>query len=664
MEKYIDDYISSTRYINSNCSLEAYSNHIRSISINKFDKIIKDFVFMKAKYRDNDILLGYMFKSFDIEYVVIGPTYNSSDGEYKERLLLLKGIKATADNPIICKFKDYYVNMINHKKLTFIPYATGCYKDAKHDDIMLEIIALSSIYANMHVDNKYIKPGFLLLYGDVIDIVTRNFKSSQLIQLRNDVAFNCGLRTTGIKLLPLYIKDIENPLNTNYKNWRELNIQRNVVGLALCGICDCFSLLCDWFIIDTNTPELWDNHVNQIKIRNSNIAEYILQELESTRKLTINPYKPDKHISYSFEGLSDLINTTINYSEKELILCNKVLAIVSTYAGFTMANYDNMFTKYLCIYTNYKVFMSYMFVMLYSVLALHVKLKVVHSDLHMNNITLKQVTIFKTKPDTSPHIIFDTGKRYLISKMLYLPCIIDFSRSCTFEDSKRRILATWKQEMPELFAEVEDKLQILSISNYEAYYVIFSAIDIIKIAKSLMFLLDSVLESDVVHDKQLIKTELKSIVFQIEEFTNAKIRKNIELALAGESVIDICYDVFDEYFKMFEDVNYSNHDLPDMYFPNHKISICNVMMLKNSYDVNVDLNVIINNIIGNEPDSILVKIFNETLTPEEEINIITNESNKLKRDRDKLRRAIKSKINLVKVFGIDRNDISGEYYHV
>ena len=257
----------------------------------------------------------------------------------------------------------------------------------------------------------------------------------------------------GIKLMPLSINDARSPFKLTSKVWREYLISSRCNDLVINCICPNFPIMIDWFYIKNSRKNLYDNVTQYNRLKYSEITHDILSSLYDAQRNTyfITDSKRLKEISSGkqvrkfvnskFKKLSDLLDNTIRYSTGELLMSNMSIAIISEYAGRTVADVIHIVGKSVILdaaighplrNTGYDFFAKYMFEICYGLYCANSKFGVMHGDFHLNNATIGQIYSIKTDESdkiSNPSVKYHIGDvDYSFPTNGYYAFVIDFSR--------------------------------------------------------------------------------------------------------------------------------------------------------------------------------------------------------------------------------------------
>jgi hypothetical protein len=425
--------------------------------------------------------------AFEHDYVCMGPTFQSSDGEYRYRFISFKQFQHVMKQfeKLTTPVEEQVVKWLGEKKMSlqaesFMPFAL---KTEKHEKAFLEQIDKERMVIQLYTavwlleykrydddsQENHLVPGFKQAMFSKHDQKFYHTKIKPLEEkLSNDVgSFNAFMdhiltspkqyvspAVCGQKFIPLRVMDVEDPSNIKFAPWREMYISSFVGDLVINGITPSFPIFVDWFYISTNSPEIWDNKISHLKLEHSMVATDIVRKLEDARKHTYRQDDDEEvYISYKMQGMSDAIEVPMSYAEKEIILAPVTLCSLVEHVGRTVADMPEMlkrpwYVKELGpLFTDIAITRKYLFEYIYALYCANCKFQLIHSDLHLNNVCFYSVRTFypdifdpesKPAPEaTNAHVIYDLsseGKGSELDDVYVFPhygryaCIIDFSR--------------------------------------------------------------------------------------------------------------------------------------------------------------------------------------------------------------------------------------------
>lgn len=474
---------------------------------------------------------GSVYGHIVFTFYSASPSYISCDGEYRARFSLFGSfikakeqfydiwseiesyvtrIKARRQWSLYPSF--YYPKLEQELKTTEVEFAI------KHELIPTTLLAITwfhTIYnelvgmTNTHI-NSYFKDIFLgaelvsdiefmkelirKYGGDKIDLfrakVSHTTKNFQGI----DKYMQCGY-----KMIPLNIKEVQDPLRLRYKSWREYFISNKCNDFVVNSIAPGFAVILDWFYIKNSRKGLYDNTSQYNRMRNSEIARDVVHMLmeaqrgtyfasENLQTIAKTDQQIKQWVNTKFKKLNDKIEDSINYSIEEIIMSEVTLAFVNEYVGRTVADIITL-VQNSEVYNasvgfpfqeiGYDYFAKYMFDICYGLYCVNSKLGVIHGDFHLNNATIgalyyPESEIMRNKNKTNKVLyVLDNDTNYIFPNNGYFGCVIDFSRSIINPDTYELLRDT---SLPSNYKLVSDDTKFVEseISNlYNLYIQLF-----------------------------------------------------------------------------------------------------------------------------------------------------------------------------------------------
>ena len=387
-----------------------------------------------AKHYFNHTRIGNVFFTF---YNSL-PSYTSCDGEYRSQFCIFLSVKngKLLFRPIWEELEEYVTKIKADRKWSL--YASYFYPKMEQENKNTEVefaISRESV-----INDLLIISWFNAVYDELLGItkahVNQNFKDIILAKKEEDIEFikrliikygfevrkfkkyietnNKNYQSIqkniqcGYKMIPLNVKEIQDPLKLRYNSWREYLVSNKCNNLVINCISPSFSIILDWFYIKNSRKGLYDNKTQFDKMKNSELAKNILQTLyeaqrgtyfaaENLKTMTKSADKVKKWISNKFRKLSEKIDDSINYSIEEIIMSEVTLAFVNEYIGRTVADTINIIQNsprynkvigYPLDDSGYKFFAKYIFEIIYGLYCINTKLGIIHGDFHLNNATI------------------------------------------------------------------------------------------------------------------------------------------------------------------------------------------------------------------------------------------------------------------------------------
>lgn len=505
------------------------------------------------------------------------PSYISYDGEYRSQFarysVLCKVKKAFAN---IWDTIETYVTEIKLKRQWSI-YASYFYPKleqadknteiayaVKHRMVLNTLLIVSwfnAIYdesLNMtksHVNKVY--RSIILKHAaadiDFLKSLVRKFSAEHVELFRQNLFDNNGIglgtggglgqtrkyMQCGYKMIPLNIKEVQEPLQLRYKPWREYFISNKCNDLVVNSIAPGFPIILDWFYIKNSKKGLFDNKSQYDRLKNSELAKDILRSLyeaqngtyfasENFKETAKSSSQIKKWINIKFKRLNEKIEEPINYTTEEIIMSEVTLAFANEYVGRTFADCFNL-VQNSKVYESmigspfkdigYDYFAKYMFEICYALFCINSKFGLMHGDFHLNNATIgslytasKESIINKDKINKVAYIIAD-DQQYVFPNNGYFGCLIDFSRGIinphtydifcdTSLPKNHKLVANDKKfissEINNLLSlyvlvfpnkiKQREELTVLLKNNFDVTFKLLTALDIFMFSTKLLYL--------------------------------------------------------------------------------------------------------------------------------------------------------------------------------
>jgi hypothetical protein len=479
--------LSTTRYINlfdtSNNTIVVFKLH--SLNINKetnystlFCMDIKNVGEFK-----HSIPLNTVFGDLIFRFCSTAPSLISCDGEYHNRFVLFQNvIQLQTDRAEMWNDLDEYINYI--KKLrSWVLHANYYYSDIKSNEKkeythLEQVIKMESIPIKL-----FIIMWFNTIYNEYYQIsethMNTTFKEIIFSEWKEDKAYftnfiakhgianvelfriesaNMIYKTIdlkqyraipyGYKMIPLNIKEVQDPMRLHYKPWREFYISNKCNDFIINKIAPGFSIICDWFYIRNTKKGLYDNKSQFERLKNSEIAKEIVRTLNEAQRSTYfassnlgSKNKTSENIrewiSIKFKKLNEKIKDAIDFSIEDIIMSDITLTFSSEYVGRTYLDSIHMIEKNKTYseklgnplnINGYDFFCKYIFEICYNLLAINSRLHVIHGDFHLNNATIGFLYLSE-EPENRILYELESGDKFLFNNNGYFSCIIDFSRA-------------------------------------------------------------------------------------------------------------------------------------------------------------------------------------------------------------------------------------------
>ena len=286
------------------------------------------------------------------------------------------------------------------------------------------------------------------------------------------------------------------PNDLNLKTWRELNISQNVCDLVTNLICDYVPIFVQWTYLTGIDRSIYDNQSMHEKYKRSDVAYESIAELRKARGIMRDEtyernYYSEEYDAHMYESLE--------YAQSHLLLSNDAMLNIIEFVGVGMAS--------LPIYKPPIIEVGNLFQLLYTVYCLHERMGVVHTDLHLNNMTFKFIPPYKQYRHLDYHTMFIADNTnaddttFIFKNGMFNFFIIDFSRSIVgpeyeqyldeanperfYHDQNDRVLKTIARYSQKFAETHQEQLKAAILTNLDYVVKILSLVDYISIGKNI-----------------------------------------------------------------------------------------------------------------------------------------------------------------------------------
>ena len=455
---------------------------------------------------DNDINVtalessGY-YGHLYINNICISGSVTSKDGEYRPTLIYWMYVYNTIQNNrnLSHLFKDiqeYFIKKLQYRK--YLIYCRYIFPtDAIRNKYSFELELMAS---NKKIDFFCIS-WFTFYYSYIFDILTSHlnntYKDIMLKYRMEDLVYfyalidkysinvvhklyhlcNNNIRSTeknsdqlylktklGQKIIPVSLREIQNPFMILYKPWKEYLIGLRLTKLVINNVSPGFPIMTNWIFIKNPDEHLYDNPsqaerikksvlsrritdilyqaglLSQENILNKDNIQFDLDSNDRSSLLKLQKKAVSSWLSREFRVLNNKVKDAMDHANEHIAMSNVSFCMYTEYVGKTL--YESIFitskskfyksvVSLLFSTEGYPYFEKYMFELCYNLLCLSEKCGIIHSDLHLHNLTLNSL-FYKSNVNTpqNPKVMYIlNNKSYVFDTNFYNLSLIDFSRS-------------------------------------------------------------------------------------------------------------------------------------------------------------------------------------------------------------------------------------------
>ena len=565
------------------------------------------------------------------EYICLSPTFESRDGEYRHNFLWFKQFQEgyETNTSLLSRIEECILEAIADDEVGFdtLFYPND---DSKHRTAHKAAIAyadtsrlgLKSLVAILAVDALRAKMGTLQNhassgYVQVMEVLYKKCQNALKGWSEADRALMSVFETgkpnqphrtqCGQKLIPLTIRESLHINDINFSPWREIWISERVTDLIVNGIAPMFPIYNNWTYLDGIDQSIFENSAMRERFSRSLQAEKVAASLRQARELAGQDRATESDARMG--QLDAHILESLEYAQDYIMLTNLAMCSTSEYVGMTLYSLPTTIRRssaispaFLRMFENPAMQAKYFFDLCYGAHVLHTRVGAIHGDLHVNNMTLYELSnqfkgtasdsgIDFTSRYKNPVIAYVVGgdnvttrgeaDTYIFPHDGWFACLIDFSR-VIIGPGVRRVIAAKSGEaftagfyrsqitralrilhyyIPSYVKQHQEKIKGFLLADFETLFRIMTAVDFLAIGRNYGALLQEVLTA---HREPGDKTTLKvasdgiRLAKIIEEKALAHIishlidlvedkagrRRGIEVPFAGDTILP---SVFDNY---------------------------------------------------------------------------------------------------------------------
>mgnify|MGYP006133368389 CR=1 FL=1 len=509
--------------------------------------------------RTHEALFAYAYwpreqEGEEPEYICLSPTYESRDGEYRNRFLwfrqFFEGYEAL--DSLLSPLEQLVLELIRDGVVSINLYLyPGDGYGAREGPISYiesTRLGVKALVASFALDHNRLRDGTMenhssKQYSAVLHILyeycAKCFSVWDLETYRRLSVFKTGKEYShhraqcGQKIIPLTIRESLQVNDINYAPWREVWVNQRATELVINGIAPMFPIYNNWTYLDGIDRSLFENKAMHERYDRSTKAGVVSKSLRKARD------EIGDITDYRTGQLDAHIYDSIIYAQEHVLLTNLAMCSTSEYVGVAIRSIPDVVRRseivgpeYLRIFSNPAMQGRYLFDLCYGAHMLHTRVGAIHSDLHLNNMTmlplgsqyitsLKGNTVSYTKDFTNPTIAYVAGPRgeadtYVFPHDGLFACLIDFSRAILgpaarpkivvesgeafasgfYRNQVSRALRVLHHYIPAFTQKNQEKIKGLLLAEPDIMFDVMTAVDFIAIGRNYGALLRATAEGE------------------------------------------------------------------------------------------------------------------------------------------------------------------------
>lgn len=445
------------------------------------------------------------------EYVCIGPTYSSQDGEYRGGLLWWSEVEALyADavfSPLASSVEADVLSALSHSEIVLnvrvFPDEAAKMTSNWLDDLRLPLKLF--VLCQLRAVQKTTSPPHLVpQYGKAMAFMLEATRQN-LVDISPEVVQKLPFMWTGRasrtlicgqKLVPLTRAAAVQVGNIAHSPWRELWAAQKASDLVLNGRTTALPLFNDWFIITGANAELFENEAMLKRHHTSRAVGEALKQLEDVRATMWTA------AGEAVDPLDDQFLRGIRVGEAQYLLAEYVLCLTMENKGLTLATLKAQ-QRRLKLRVQAEDFETVLFDYAYGCFVLHAV--GIHGDLHLNNVTVHCRASYQEGLCTAFVAGPDEADTYVLPNTGTVGSLVDFSRilinpkhqpelaeqlgetqaAAIFRDQATRVLHLMHLAVPEFATAHQEAIKGAAYTQPQAVYDVLVAVDYLLLGRNL-----------------------------------------------------------------------------------------------------------------------------------------------------------------------------------
>lgn len=548
--------------------------------------------------------MGINYKTVEPEFLCIGGSFISQDGEYKKHFLKweeynkvyteLTDPKNTDGIKIIDHIENGLLKLIQDGNIVIdveiYPTENESEISNRIDELRIPIKLLVSgfmisyefIYNELHLVEDYTKT--FINISNYINLKEISENSSLVIQKINrfikygKLGRVCRINL-GQKIIPMMLSEITDFNNLRYPAVRELWISEILSDFKLNGRSNAFPYFNNWTMISDVNEGLYDNESVKFMYKTSDVTNFAVDKIKHIQ----HKIKEEEHKlkPKALSGFNHQLYLSVKYAENNNLLSNISLVMVNENTGITLGSL-RLF-KYIIpenLFNN--ILIKPLFDIVFGTLSMHHLC--IHSDMHKNNMTLYR-TMYSPKNINNKCSLYFAGDTqldaYIVFDGLLNGHIIDFSRAIIspemregiekdigkeqaelmYKEQIDRIVAALRRVEPSFVSKYEERIRDVSYFRPLDMYYVLSAVDYVSIGRSAV----SVLEEFPEDLKHLTRGKNETVAKKLYSTARKELLQNLHsVVIKGETMERTAQDIGRHILsEVFDDLRFPNWDSGD-----------------------------------------------------------------------------------------------------
>lgn len=492
------------------------------------------------------------------EYVCLGGTYASQDGEYRKNFTWWKefcaayehGVKEGATLPpaenLLARLEDRTHQMVStgtlELEMTVFPRDSpeALKIAARCDDLRLlvKLFVAQMVTSSTQLRAPHIQPHYTEALRtpreEMSDVLDPPSAKAKKLQFRLEVAFSHGSFEIiqrvrcGQKLMPLMRGEATELNNVRFPTWREIWVSQKLSDFKLNGRSAAFPYFNQWTTAAGVDEHLFENESMVQHFRTSEAATAALRHLEQARRAALAD--ADSGLKHRLESFDYEMFKGVLFAEEHLLLAKVALIATGEWVGPTLGTLPHILGKSSKVWDGAKGtrLETVVFDLVFGCLAMH---EIgIHSDLHFHNVTVMyewQRTARDPERTCALYVAGPDGAKdaYVLPVHGLTGHIIDFSRAIInpaqeqdlarlqgedqtntfFRDQADRMLMAIMRWEPAFAQKYQKLIKGAAYGSQQELYNALTAIDYFALGRNLAILFSENKDGELAIDESVVK---------------------------------------------------------------------------------------------------------------------------------------------------------------
>ena len=461
----------------------------------------------------------------DPEYICVGPTYESRDGEFRrgfmrfdqfgEQLQMLSD-KASSLEAAVAELVGAGA----------VETWTAAYPSSANDELAGRARALRLPITGLVLVFLYDRDRFRMAhtnkaYGALIDAIAGAHPALGPGPKLGAPPVGRPIFLCGQKLVPMTVREVAQVSDFHLAAWRELAVTRAAGDLVLNYITPSFAIYNQWTYVEGAGAPLFDNAPMKERYARSRAVERTARLVREARRTLVPVVAPSAAPSAApgaaplnnihTEALGAQLYESLEYAQSFLLMSTVAILHTMEDVGVTLASLPLVPpAKRASMDLSAGSGARFLFEYAYAAHCLHTKLGVAHTDLHSNNLTAYPWGGHAAgRMYDDPVVAYVAGPRgeadtYVFPAAGTSGCIIDYSRAilgpdfrprleagrsasyadAIYRDQAARVLRALYRYAPTYVEKHQAAIRAAVLANFEAVFPVLCAVDYVAIGRA------------------------------------------------------------------------------------------------------------------------------------------------------------------------------------